>query len=702
MPGQRQKWRDRAKRAVPAEPGGAAAAPGGAAAAPLPPNWRIDFDPQSNRQFYINTTTGHAQWDPPSVQSAPDPAPVVAMAAMALGGGVAMERTRPVTACFLRVQRPLPEVWEIDSEMYTPNEAWAAATAQLGLLSRPAATKLEQLAFERCRMLSVLWPTDETIDEVKLDILREYELGQTMATRMQECRRIIAERQSQDREEVMRAERQSSSLLNRVGSSIGAMVSSFRRVQEPPACSFEVVSLFGHTIMTVSSDITVHDLTIRIQNETGMDPSYQLLMNDNLEIITYEVYMHLRAFCKTHPVFGRNRIFLIAKNPMFNHQLSNSRTFSYLNTKHYALKLHRWVNHRDIHREVVVLHRPSDIIHRPGRGSDELAVLFSYPASQSLRCLSINQIKMNVADRLRIHPARVVISEMKRGLSDIHDIQCQDVSTMAQIIDIFGDGGIGPLRLFISYQGLPGYVVQNELYGNFFGHRDNPLWGPWGDFPIEDEGGRGAVAHAHEPIVIVPPAPVVPDCDASTIWKALTQSQRNCFIVNRNIVKDPTVDIPGADPNPVRDYTVRMCLELFFPNGIPDEDPCAIVPDDTRENRERVFRLFSDLPDNPLIDDVSFEVMRNPYIVAPSGRTYDKTTLDLMAAEAPPREPPREPTGSLIQGRPVHNQVMQQFLDTFDLDRLQEGGRRRKPIFMRRIKSLKSKNKTQKIKKNYL
>jgi hypothetical protein len=244
--------------------------------------------------------------------------------------------------------------------------------------------------------------------------------------------------------------------------------------------------------------------------------------------------------------------------------------------------------------------------------------------------------------------------------------------------------------------------VQNELYGNFFGHRDNPLWGPWGDFPIEDEGGRGAVAHAHEPIVIVPPAPVVPDCDAGPIWKALTQSQRNCFIVNHNIVKDPTVDIPGADPNPVRDYTVRMCLDLFFPNGIPDKDPCAIVPDDTQENREHVFRLFSDLPHNPLIDDVSFEVMRTPYIVAPSGRTYDKTTLDRMAAAA--EAPPREPTGSLIQGIPVPNQVIQQFLDTFgDLDRLQEGGRRRKQqLFRRRIKSLKSKNKTQKIKKNYL
>ena len=56
-----------------------------AAASPsLPPNWRIDFDQQSNRQFYINTATGQSQWDPPSVQSAPDPAPVAAMAAMAL------------------------------------------------------------------------------------------------------------------------------------------------------------------------------------------------------------------------------------------------------------------------------------------------------------------------------------------------------------------------------------------------------------------------------------------------------------------------------------------------------------------------------------------------------------------------------------------------------------------------------------------
>ena len=33
----------------------------------LPPHWRIDFDKSSNRQFYINTTTGHSQWDPPSV-----------------------------------------------------------------------------------------------------------------------------------------------------------------------------------------------------------------------------------------------------------------------------------------------------------------------------------------------------------------------------------------------------------------------------------------------------------------------------------------------------------------------------------------------------------------------------------------------------------------------------------------------------------
>jgi hypothetical protein len=374
-------------------------------------------------------------------------------------------------------------------------------------------------------MLSVLWPTQLSIDEVQLDILHEHEFVQRMATRMHKLRSIVEARRIQA---IQNGRSQRPRSFVEGIPLVGKMVSRYYDgvvpvptiVPHPANCkSFEVISLFGHVITNVLSNMTVHALTIEIQIMTGMDPNDQLLMNDTLEIINHDINKQtvLRAYCKTHPSFVKNRIILISKNPRFNHLLSDSRAFSYLNTPDYTRTRTRV---DDIRRTIEVYYNPRGGAWVPNKNIR----LIRYTQHQ-LRCISINEIKMTVSDMLRIHPACIVVSLMPTNrIMEGHaqpPIVLQDISSMVQLLN--HPSSDETIQLFISLAGTPEYVYQNKLYGNFFGEahaswgerRDFPiklgkhklhgnffdeagdaLWGRWGDFPIEVEEERIRITNA--------------------------------------------------------------------------------------------------------------------------------------------------------------------------------------------------------------
>jgi hypothetical protein len=390
---------------------------------------------------------------------------------------------------------------------------WKKSINQFRSLSRLERDRIGQLAFERCRMLSVLWPTQSSIDEVQLDILREHEFVQIMATRMHKFRSIVEERRIQA---IQNGRSQRPRSFVEGIPLVGKMVSRYYDgvvpvptiVPRPANCkSFEVISLFGRVIANVLSNMTVHALTIEIQIMTGMDPNDQLLMNDTLEIINHDINKQtvLRAYCKTNPSFVKNRIILISKNPRFNYLLSDSRAFSYLNTPDY-----KRTRVEDIRRTIEVYYNPH-MVSPGGAWVRKNSRLIRYTQHQ-LRCISINEIKMTVSDMLRIHPACIVVSS----------IVLQDISSMVQLLN-HPTSSDETIQLFISLAGTPEYVYQNKLYGNFFSEahaswgerRDFPiklgkhklhgnffdeagdaLWGRWGDFPIEVEEERNRITNA--------------------------------------------------------------------------------------------------------------------------------------------------------------------------------------------------------------
>ena len=412
------------------------------------------------------------------------------------------ESTRNLSLSFSKPPIKPNTSWGIN---YSNEKAWTRLSNRFINLSRSVRDKIRQLAFERCRMLSVLWPTQSSIDEVQLDILREHEFVQIMETRMHKLRSIVEAGRiqaiQQGRSQRPRSFVEGIPLVGKMVSRYyDGIVPTLTIVPPRPRnCDFEVISLFDHVITIVHSNMTVHDLTINIQNATGMDPNDQLLMNDNLEIINdhENIQTGLHSYCKTHPSFGKkNRIIIISKNPRFNHILSGSHALSILNNREY---IHYITKVDDIRRTIEVYYNP--------RGNQNIR-LIRYTQHQ-LRCISINEIKMTVSDMLRIHPACIVVS-LNQSM--------REILSMVQLNHLNS-----PIQLHISLAGIPEYVYQNKLYGNFFEEtgvvwgqvgdfpirfRENKLhgnffdeaghalWGLWGDFPIEEEEERKRITNA--------------------------------------------------------------------------------------------------------------------------------------------------------------------------------------------------------------
>lgn len=615
-------------------------------------------------------------------------------------------------------QRRLIESAEIIMMRNKKNEV----NKRLRALSDAERDKLARLAYERCRTLSVLWPTQEILNEVVLDILCEHEYVQTMAVKMQELREfrrandaatnILGSAYERDLQahavrmaaHVGNVEADRARQLNKYNDSfnattnrqpsllerlpyIGQRLTQYVNGQLPPlqrnfvydphdrlaptlpnipvalhisppleACNFKVVSLFmnlNHAFRNyqvevapeISGSRTVNDLMLHIQTHTGMDPNDQLLMNDNLEIINHanNIGTILNTYCKqvyTTLINGNNCIILISKNPMFNHQLSMSTPFSKLNSRDHIMQVREF--RHDTERCAIVVNI--------GRGEPSL---LSFDSSTLLRCVSLNQIKLDVAEQMGVHPACILIYQGGNHL----------VSTMSEVrynpdFKKFNK----PLHFMISEISQPEYVRRfPEL--------------SWDGVPAPAAAAAAAAAPAAD-------ASIVPGCKASQLWAALTEAQRNCFMDRAgNIVKNPTVVLrPGNDTVPNR--VVITLLDLFFTGSggsIPDKDPCAdTVPSDTPIAKGRVLDIFSAMHDNPLLDVVHMTLMLDPVIVFPSGITYDKATIEALQ---PSKNDPS--TRTAITGI-APNEILQRFLNTFDFDHNEDflgkfqGGRRKK------------------------